>query len=220
MLTAPPPLASSQATTPPSRRAVNLVVIHCSATVSGKQLGTLPPGRPGVGNAAWTINAWHAKRGFARRGAAVRSFNSHLPSIGYHYVVDLDGTVLNGRSLEEVPAQAAGFNASAVGICLVGGSERVARYTPKQWSSLAQITAFLLGEYGLPAAAPRRIKDATAPQGYRVEGGVCGHRDLSPDANGNGLVESFEWLKTCPGFDVGAWLANKLQPLPEHIYPS
>ena len=31
---------------------------------------------------------------------------------------------------------------------------------------------------------------------------VCGHRDLSPDTNGNGVVESSEWLKQCPCFDV------------------
>ena len=37
---------------------------------------------------------------------------------------------------------------------------------------------------------------------------VVGHRDLSPDQNANGIVESFEWLKTCPGFDVAAWLES------------
>ena len=31
---------------------------------------------------------------------------------------------------------------------------------------------------------------------------VCGHRALSPDRNGNGVVESHEWLKQCPCFDV------------------
>ena len=32
---------------------------------------------------------------------------------------------------------------------------------------------------------------------------VCGHRDLSPDLNGNGVVEPEEWIKVCPCFDVG-----------------
>ncbi|MDE7031913.1 MAG: N-acetylmuramoyl-L-alanine amidase, partial [Muribaculaceae bacterium] len=35
---------------------------------------------------------------------------------------------------------------------------------------------------------------------------IVGHRDLSPDLNGNGIIEPDEWLKACPSFDVAAWL--------------
>ena len=31
---------------------------------------------------------------------------------------------------------------------------------------------------------------------------ICGHRDLSPDLNGNGEIEPEEWVKQCPCFDV------------------
>ena len=31
---------------------------------------------------------------------------------------------------------------------------------------------------------------------------VCGHRDLSPDRNGNGEIEPEEWIKACPCFEV------------------
>jgi hypothetical protein len=31
---------------------------------------------------------------------------------------------------------------------------------------------------------------------------VCGHRDLSPDKNGNGEIEPEEWMKACPCFDA------------------
>ena len=31
---------------------------------------------------------------------------------------------------------------------------------------------------------------------------ICGHRDLSPDLNGNGEIEPEEWVKACPCFDV------------------
>ena len=31
---------------------------------------------------------------------------------------------------------------------------------------------------------------------------VVGHRDLSPDLNGNGEVEPMEWTKQCPCFEV------------------
>jgi hypothetical protein len=34
---------------------------------------------------------------------------------------------------------------------------------------------------------------------------LCGHRDLSPDGDGDGKIEKHEWLKSCPGFDVKHW---------------
>lgn len=202
----------------PLPRSIDLVVIHCAATPSGKPLQQGKPGSVGYMNAPQVIDAWHAGRGFHRNPAAVRAFSSKLPSIGYHYVIDLTGEVWSGRALTEVGAHAAEFNSHSVGICLVGGAEREAQYTAAQWKSLQQVVAMLLTDYGIPCAAPKRVPDKTAKLGYRMFGGVCGHRDLSPDGDGDGLVEPFEWLKTCPGFDVRAWLANGLQPLAKHVY--
>jgi N-acetyl-anhydromuramyl-L-alanine amidase AmpD len=192
-------------------RPINLVVIHCSATPSGKPLQQGTPGAPGYLNAPKVINAWHAARGFKRQAEAVRAFSSQLPSIGYHYVIDLTGEVWSGRALTEVGAHVARYNATSVGICLVGGAEREARYTAKQWKSLQQVVAMLLADYGIPCATPKRLT-ATS-----VSAGVCGHRDLSPDLNHNGTAEPNEWLKTCPGFDVSAWLARGMEPLPGQI---
>ena len=31
---------------------------------------------------------------------------------------------------------------------------------------------------------------------------VCGHRDLSPDLDGDGTVQPREWVKQCPCFEV------------------
>lgn len=201
----------------PSRR-IDLIVVHCSASSSGKPLQQGKPGELGYLDAAGVINAWHAVRGFKRTLAARVAFNGELPSIGYHYVIDLDGSILAGRHPDEVPAQAAGFNAHAIGICLVGGTERVARYTRAQWDSLAQLVPWLMGTYGILNRPPRRVDDASADMGYRVIDGACGHRDLSPDTNHNGRVDTHEWVKTCPGFDVATWLANGMQPLPEHVF--
>ena len=199
-------------------RAVNLVVIHCSATPSGKPLRQGEPGKPNYLNAPRVIDSWHAARGFKRVPEAVRALSSSLPSIGYHYVIDLSGEVWTGRGLEEVGAHAANFNAHSIGICLVGGAEKDAQYTAKQWRSLQEVVAMLLTTFGIPCAAPKRVADPSAPLGYRMLSGVCGHRDLSPDANGSGQVESFEWIKTCPGFDVRAWLARGMAPDPKNIF--
>ena len=200
-----------------SSRSTNLIVIHCSATPSGRRIDQGTPGKPGYLNAAQVINAWHAVRGFKRTAEARNRFNGGLPSIGYHYVIDLDGAVFTGRHLDEVGAHAVQFNAHSVGICLVGGQERTGRYTPAQWEALAQLVLKLSAQLQIPVQTARRVVKQTAP-GYDVVMGVCGHRDLSPDKNGNGMAEPFEWLKTCPGFDVEAWLSNGMRPLPVHIF--
>lgn len=194
-----------------SSRSTNLIVIHCSATPSGRRIDHWRL------NAAQVINSWHAARGFKRTAAARARFNPELPSIGYHYVIDVDGTVFTGRNLNEAGAHAAGFNAHSVGICLVGGQERSARYTPAQWAALASLVRQLTGLLRIPPFPAKRQPQKGAP-GYAVVMGCCGHRDLSPDKNGNGLTEPFEWLKTCPGFDVEAWLSNGMRPLPVHIF--
>jgi N-acetyl-anhydromuramyl-L-alanine amidase AmpD len=200
-----------------SARTPNLIVIHCSATPSGKRIDRGTPGKHGYLSAEQVINSWHAVRGFKRSAAARQAFNPTLPSIGYHYVIDLDGAVLTGRHLDEAGAHAAQFNAKSVGICLVGGAERSGRYTRAQWDALSKLVGNLTESLRIPLNPAVRVPKAGL-LGYDVMGGICGHRDLSPDKNGNRLVEPFEWLKTCPGFDVEAWLSNGLRPLPVHVF--
>ena len=128
-----------------------------------------------------TLDAWHAARGFKRRAPRVRPELGH---IGYHRVILLDGTVALGRDLEEIGAHVSGSNARSVGICMVGTD----RYTVAQWRSLDNLVRQMLLVY--PKAR------------------VVGHRDLSPDLDGDGIVEPQEWLKTCPGFSVHDWLTS------------
>jgi len=128
------------------------------------------------------IDRWHDERGFARRGYWRMRFNQTLRAIGYHYVIYTSGEVAAGRHEYEVGAHAGGFNAKTIGICMIGTD----RYSAAQWEALDNLVAGLQKEY--PAAK------------------VLGHRDLSPDLNGNGVIEPDEWTKTCPGFDVAAWL--------------
>lgn len=176
-----------------SPREINRIVIHCSATPSGQRLA-----KSGMSPAV-VIDGWHKARGFARQSAAVKAFNSDLPHIGYHYVIDLDGRCINGRGLDELGAHVAGYNSDSIGICLVGGIEREAQYTLNQWLALAEQVAFLRARYSLTSVD------------------ICGHRDLSPDINHDGTITPREWLKTCPGFDVAAWLLAGMKPAKQHI---
>ena len=106
--------------------------------------------------------------------------------IGYHYYIRRDGTVVNTRALELVGAHAKGHNAHSIGICYEGGLDCRGRpadtRTPAQRATLRQLVGQLQEKFS----------------GCRV----CGHRDLSPDLNGNGEIEPEEWIKQCPCFEV------------------
>lgn len=98
--------------------------------------------------------------------------------VGYHRVIHVDGSVHVGRKLKEIGAHVAGQNSHTVGICMIG----TRRFTLAQWGALANLVAELRLLY--PAA------------------NVQGHRDYSPDLNGDGIIEPWEFMKECPGFDV------------------
>lgn len=122
-----------------------------------------------------TIDRWHRERGW--RG------------IGYHRVIRRDGSIENGRDIHEVGAHCRGHNRTSVGICLVGGVDAAgkpdANFTEAQLESLKWQLDGLLIDY----------PDAE----------VLGHRDLSPDVDGDGVILSHEWVKACPSFDVRRW---------------
>lgn len=189
----PPPHDVKQppaAARPGLYRQINQIVIHCSATPNGRWVSTLD------------IDAWHSQRGFARTARARQAWNPDLAAIGYHWVIYPNGGRATGRHPAEVGAHAAGWNSRSLGICMVGTD----RYSPAAWDALADQVRHLARLYGVPL----QFAD-TAARGQSAQG-ICGHRDLSPDRNGNGRVEPHEWLKTCPGFDVRAWLDAGMQP--------
>lgn len=135
--------------------------------------------KPSQDISAADIDAMHRARGFAR--------------IGYHYVIRRDGVVEVGRPGAEIGAHVEGFNSTSVGVCMIGGLDEdgkemkpgeVAPFTDAQWAAARTLVASLRRWF--PTAR------------------VVGHRDLSPDLNGDGQVQPREWLKTCPGFDASA----------------
>ena len=111
-----------------------------------------------------------------------RGFNG----TGYHFYIRKDGRIVTTRPLERVGAHAKGYNAYSIGICYEGGLDAGGKPkdTRTEWQkhSLRVLVKTLLTDH----------------PGCRV----CGHRDLSPDLNGNGEIEPEEWVKACPCFDV------------------
>jgi len=122
------------------------------------------------------ITQWHRQRGF--------------DTVGYHYVIRRNGEVETGRPENAIGAHVKGHNARSVGVCLVGGIDAAGRpennFTPAQFASLKALLGQLQSRY----------PDAR----------TLGHRDLSPDRNGDGSITPDEFTKACPCFDVSAWL--------------
>lgn len=175
---------------------ITKIVIHCSATKNGKQL------RTNKQTAAQRIDDWHKARGYQRTEWRTKQFNPHLKYIGYHFVIDTDGTVETGRAVGEVGAHVKGHNTGSIGICLVGGitaqGKNHGEYTEAQWKALHQLLRKLEAKY--PNAR------------------ICGHRDLSPDLNGDGRITKNEWLKDCPCFDVWSWLDSEEIVNVDHLF--
>lgn len=99
-----------------TNRGITEIIVHCSATKRGQNVTTQQ------------IDQWHKQRGFR--------------CIGYHYVVYLDGSVHQGRNVDEAGAHCTGHNAHSIGVCYIGGLADDAK-TPADTRTLAQKAALL-----------------------------------------------------------------------------
>lgn len=127
----------------------------------------------GVDYSVDQIREWHVRdRGFR--------------DIGYHFFIHLDGKIEKGRSIDTPGAHAKGYNTHSIGIVYVGGLSKEGK--PKDTRTVAQLHAL------------RRCVE-TLKIAFGIEE-VVGHRDLSVDLNGDGMISANEWMKSCPCFDV------------------
>lgn len=126
------------------------------------------------------ITNWHKKRGFT--------------TIGYHYVIYRDGSIHTGRNINVSGAHCEGHNSHSVGVCYIGGLEN--RLNPKNW------------KYDIPKDTRTAAQKASLLKLLKElkrlypTAKIIGHRDTSPDKNGDGLIEPSEWIKACPSFDA------------------
>ena len=128
------------------RKKTDEIIVHCTATKEDVPVTTAQ------------ITTWHKKRGFV--------------TIGYHYVIYLDGSIHAGRGEAYVGAHCTNHNSRAVGVCYVGGLDKQGR--PKDTRTEAQKKALL----SLLKELKKRYPKAT----------IHGHREF---AN-----------KACPCFDA------------------
>lgn len=137
-------------------RSISHIVLHCTASPEGREVSVKE------------IDRWHRQAGFAK--------------IGYHYVIHLDGSISEGRPLEEAGAHVAGYNATTIGISYVGGVSANDVNIAKDTRTPAQKAAM----FKLVSDLKARFPNAE----------VLGHRDF-PGVS-----------KACPCFDARKWWAE------------
>ena len=128
-------------------RKINEIIVHCAATREGRDF------------TVEDITRWHKARGFA--------------TIGYHYVIYRDGSIHEGRPLEQIGAHCVGHNKHSIGICYIGGCASDGK-TPKDTRTPEQKEALL----SLLRRLKARFPNAT----------IHGHRDFA--------------AKACPSYDA------------------
>lgn len=107
---------------------------------------------------------------------------------GYHFLVSADGTIEQLASLDQITNGVKGYNKDSIHVSYKGGNIKdasgqwVDTRTPEQKDSLTETLWNLR----------RQFPDIP----------IMGHRDLSPDLNGDGKIESWEWIKGCPCFNA------------------
>lgn len=100
-----------------SKRRIDKIIVHCTST---------PEGRP---HTVADITKWHKEKGWA--------------TIGYHYVVYLDGSIHTGRDVDLVGAHCTGQNTYSIGVVYVGGTEKYDVKVGKDTRTSAQKKALL-----------------------------------------------------------------------------
>ena len=129
-------------------RQINYIIIHCSATKAGQDFR------------AKDIDRWHRERGW--------------DGIGYHKVIDLDGTIEPGRSETKPGAHCKGHNSDSIGICYIGGLDKNGKPADTRTELQKAALTRLVADY------KRRFPNAK----------VVGHRDM-PNVH-----------KACPCFNA------------------
>ena len=118
------------------------------------------------------VRKWHLDRGFK--------------DIGYHFLIHLDGRIERGRPWDQPGAHAKGYNSNSIGIVYVGGLDYTG--SPKDTRTVAQVHSL------------RAIVSVLKAMYPMID--VKGHRDLSVDLNGDGIISPSEWMKSCPCFNM------------------
>lgn len=140
---------------------VREVIVHCSDTKPSWFLGKTSAQKVSE------IRRWHITE-------------RKWKDIGYHYVIDRDGTVVQGRPETVIGAHVADHNSGTLGICLIGGfgcnenDPFIKHFTTEQQKALKGLIANISARTDLQK--------------------VTGHNDYAPKACPGFRVKAQEWM--------------------------
>lgn len=142
-------------------RSLSEIIIHCTATDADWRKGSKTSSKVSE------VRKWHVE-------------GNGWSDIGYHFLIDRDGTIAKGRPLERTGAHTKGHNTDSIGIALFGGRTSDANdkfadnFTEDQDRALRGLISDMKGKYGQMT--------------------ISGHNQYA--------------AKACPGFHAPAWFAG------------
>lgn len=145
-------------------RNIKYIAVHCTAS-------------------SQTMTIEGLRQEFRRKGWA---------TVGYHYVVGIDGKITQMLTDDKVSNGVKGFNSVTINVAYIGGIDNKGKPTDNR--TQAQKNALLSLVKMLHKKYPTAI--------------VQGHRDFSPDLNKDGRITPNEFIKACPCFDAKAEYSN------------
>jgi len=107
-------------------------------------------------------------------------------SPGYHKLIEANGNIVTLATPDQITNGVKGYNSKAYHISYIGGQGGKDNRTIEQ-----------------KCALEHEVREAKK---LFPKAKIVGHRDLSPDLNGDGIISPNEWTKECPSFEVKNWL--------------
>lgn len=118
-------------------RSINTIFLHCSASDNSSHDDTS------------VMKSWHVKRGFS--------------DIGYHFFINKNGNIQEGRSIEKSPAAQKGHNSGSIAICCHG--LKIDKFTDAQLASVKSLCKKIVDSYTkkIRIRGHREVSSKTCP---------------------------------------------------------
>lgn len=155
------------------RKYTQEIILHCAATPEGKDIK------------AETVKQWHIK-------------DNKWQDCGYHFIIELDGTVKSMRDETLVGAHCKNHNHNSIGICYIGGCDKTGKKAKDTRTEVQKLSMYKL------------VKELMIKYHIDITSVKC-HND-------------YDKGKACPSFDIytfrsefTTWLAGPQEKLKKTI---
>lgn len=138
----------------------------------------------------------HCSAGYGDADAIKKYWREQLgwKEVGYHYFINESGDIQQLAPLNTVTNGVHGFNSASLHISYQGGVKKTDYKIAEDTRTAAQKTAII--------STIKNVLFELSKSQSIAEVQILGHRDFSPDNNGNGVVDTWERIKSCPSFNA------------------